>query len=90
MGEKDLDKPVEEAEAGDADEGEPPPPEDEEVVLVEQVVGEKAEDVIFVAAPCRRASVNIARYLGGKKGAHWVARFCQIETRQVFRFFLKA
>ena len=90
MGEKDLDKPVEEAEAGDADEGEPPPPEDEEVVLVEQVVGEKTEEVIFVVTSPRRTNINIARYLGGEKGTHWVAWFCQIAFRQVFRFFVKA
>jgi len=44
----DLDEPVDEAETGDEDENDPPPPEDEEVVLVEDVVGEEAENVFPV------------------------------------------
>ena len=45
---RDLDEPVNEAEAGDEDEDDPPPPKDEEVVLVEDVVGEEAENVFPV------------------------------------------
>ena len=44
----DLDEPVDEADAGDGEEGDVPPPEDEEVVLVERIVGKEAESVLLV------------------------------------------
>ena len=45
---EELSQPVEKAEGGDSEEGDPPVPEDEEVVLVEQIVGENAEDAVCV------------------------------------------
>ena len=46
--EQELNKPVDEPDAGEADKEDVPGPEDEEVVLVEDVVGEEAENVFPV------------------------------------------
>ena len=51
LGHADLSKPVNNSEEGDDDERGPPPPKDEEVVLVEHVVWEKAEEVVFLCGP---------------------------------------
>ena len=78
MREKDLDEPVDEAKAGDAEEDQPPPPEDEEVVLVEHIVGEKTENVLLVFISPNSASPHCAGDLGGKEVAHWVDRPCSL------------
>ena len=63
---EELSQAVEKAEGGDSEEGDPPPPEDEEVVLVEQVVGENAEDAVFVRSPSDSSSVHKTGHLSGE------------------------
>ena len=45
---EELSQAVEEGQGGEGEEGEPPPPEEQEVVLVEQIVGEDAQDALHV------------------------------------------
>ena len=66
LGEEDLDEPVDESKAGDEDEGHPPPPEEEKVVLVEDVVGEKAQNVLLVGISPNSTSLHCAGDLSGK------------------------
>ena len=74
MREKDLEEPVHEAKAGDEEEDQPPPPEEEEVVLVEHIVGEKAENIFLVVISPDSTSPHCAGDLGGEQMAHWVER----------------
>merc|ERR1719158_1491749 len=72
--EQKLNKPVDEPDAGEANEKDVPGPEDEEVVLVEGVVGKEADDVLLVGAPGDRAGLHRAGHLGWEEIGHWVGQ----------------
>ena len=71
LGEK-LGQPVDQTQGGDGEEGEPPVPDDEEVVLVEQVVGQQAEDVGLVGVAGGSSSQQRAGHHGGEEVAQRV------------------
>ena len=73
--ERELNKPVDEPDAGEADEEDVPGPEDEEVVLVEGVVGQEADDVVLVGAAGGRAGLHRAGHLSWEEMAHWVGHW---------------
>jgi len=68
----DPGEPVDQAEDGDGDEGEPPEPEDEEILLVENVVVEDAEIVTPVDGSSGGTNPDVASYLSWEKFTHWI------------------
>ena len=81
--EQELNKPVDEPDAGEADKEDVPGPEDEEVVLVEGVVGQEADDVLLDGAPGDRAGLHRAGHLGWEEMAHWVGHWVGQLNRSV-------
>ena len=69
---EDPSQPVDEAQGGEGEEGDPPVPDDEEVVLVEHVVGEQAEDVVQVSVASGSSSPHRAGHYGGEEVAQRV------------------
>ena len=69
---KYLGESIDKSSGGYSHETNPPKPEDEEVVLVEEVVGEKAKNVATIRIASYTASYDIAGYKGRKEIAHGV------------------
>jgi len=76
----DLGESVDDSNTGDREKDDPPEPEDEEVVLVEHVIGEKAESVGCVCTSCYGSNMDSAGYF---RGEHLAKRVLHSNSLQV-------